>query len=134
MTPGPGPAATGPTGPAPGHGAAELAEARRARAVAELAGLARERRALEDRTRPAVLAARAAGVPVRRVAELAEVSPDTVNRWTAEAARDLLAAGGDVADVARQVGAREGTVRRWATERQDQDGPGRPARPLNSTR
>ncbi|WP_189240661.1 hypothetical protein [Planomonospora parontospora] len=52
---------------------------RRTRAQAELA-------AATEQVRVAVLAARAAGITVRRTAELGGVSIDTVNRWTAEAA------------------------------------------------
>jgi DNA invertase Pin-like site-specific DNA recombinase len=56
-------------------------EEAKAAAVRELVTIAEARQDVERRLRPAVLTARAAGVPVRRVAELAGISPDTVNRW-----------------------------------------------------
>ncbi|WP_067801340.1 helix-turn-helix domain-containing protein [Actinomadura formosensis] len=72
-------------GGAAGPAAAE--EDVRAAAVRELEAAAADRRAADRRTWDAVLAARAAGVPVRRTAELAGISPDTVQRWTQAAAR-----------------------------------------------
>ena len=71
----------------------ESPEEQQAAAVRALAAAARSRaEALAaadratDRVRAAVLAARRAGVTVRRAAEVGGVAPDTVNRWTKEAA------------------------------------------------
>lgn len=58
------------------------AEDARAAAVRELEAARTDRQAADDRTWKGVLAARAAGAPVRRVAELAGISTDTVQRWT----------------------------------------------------
>lgn len=72
-----------------------LPEQRRADAVkalaAEGAALAEARQAVEaqtERVRRAVLAARAAGVSVRRTAEVAGVSPSTVSVWETAAKRE----------------------------------------------
>lgn len=67
-------------------------EQRRADAVATLAAegasLAEARHAVEgwtNRVRRAALAARAAGVSVRRTAEVAGVSPSTIAEWDSQA-------------------------------------------------
>lgn len=90
------------------------AEDARAAAVRELAAAGDARREVDARTRAAVLAGRAAGVSVRRCAELGQVSADTVNRWTEERARELLAEGNSETDVAAALGVRADTVTRWA--------------------
>ncbi|MBG0819073.1 hypothetical protein [Planomonospora sp. ID82291] len=88
-------------------------EQRQARAAALLAGEAERRTraqaevaAATEQVRVAVLAARAAGITVRRTAELGGVSVDTVNRWTAEAAeqraRERLLSVQMAADPARR--------------------------------
>ena len=99
--------------PAP---AARTPEDRRAAAVRALERLGADRADLDQRSRAEVLAARAAGVPVRRVAELTGIAPDTVTRWTEERARELLAEGRTAAEVAAATGAREDTVNKWAAE------------------
>lgn len=73
-----------PGDPAEEPGAAEDA---RAAAIRELEVARADRQAADARTWTGVLAARKAEVPVRRVAELAGISPDTVQRWTQAAAR-----------------------------------------------
>lgn len=73
-------------------------EAQRAAAVAELAAAARARRDAQATEAAATATlkftvdnARAVGVTVRRCAEVGELSPDTVNRWTEQTRRELTA-------------------------------------------
>ncbi|MFC4054116.1 hypothetical protein ACFOY4_30865 [Actinomadura syzygii] len=70
--------------PAPDPDDPGAAQDDRAAAVRELEAARGDRRAAEERT--AVLGARAVQVPVRRTAEVAGISPDTVQRWTQAAA------------------------------------------------
>jgi hypothetical protein len=89
-----------------------------AAAVRDLVAVGDDRRALDERARSVVLAGRAAGVSVRQCAELADVSADTVTRWTEARAVELLRDGVDESTVAAETGAQLATVRRWAEKAQ----------------
>ena len=50
-------------------------------ALRRIAAITRQMRQLENELREAIVAARAVGTPVTRIAEVAETSRDTIYRW-----------------------------------------------------
>lgn len=96
-------------------------EEQAAQAVRALGQAVAAHRRAEERVRERAVDAVAAGVTVRRAAELAEVSPGTVQSWQRAAALALVTAGYGVGRAATATGARVETVIGWTGYTDDAD-------------
>jgi len=59
----------------------DIPEELHAKALRRISEIRRQQRQLEHDLRDAIVAARAVGAPVTRIAEVAETSRDTIYRW-----------------------------------------------------
>jgi len=82
----------------------EMPEELHGRALRRIAEIRRQQRQLEQGMRDAIVAARAVGTPVTRIAEVAETSRDTIYRWLRAARRIQAARERRTAGSARQTG------------------------------